>query len=79
MFPNNSYGHMHVSVEGTLQLSGAQKDDAGYYVCSAFSVVDSTTIRAFLQVSDENFTTDIFFLTYIYAYTYLYPLHKSAW
>lgn len=50
MFPNNSYGHLHVSLEGTLQINGAQKDDAGYYVCSALSVVDSTTIRAFLQV-----------------------------
>lgn len=50
MFPNNSYGHLHVTVEGTLQINGVQKDDAGYYVCSAFSVVDSTTIRAFLQV-----------------------------
>uniref|UniRef100_W8BH41 Roundabout-2 n=1 Tax=Ceratitis capitata TaxID=7213 RepID=W8BH41_CERCA len=56
MFPNNSYGHMHVSVEGTLQLSGVQKDDAGYYVCSAFSVVDSTTIRAFLQVTSVDDT-----------------------
>uniref|UniRef100_A0A1I8N4N1 Ig-like domain-containing protein n=1 Tax=Musca domestica TaxID=7370 RepID=A0A1I8N4N1_MUSDO len=56
MFPNNSYGHLHVSLEGTLQINGVQKDDAGYYVCSAFSVVDSTTIRAFLQVTSVDDT-----------------------
>ncbi|XP_055837624.1 roundabout homolog 2 isoform X2 [Episyrphus balteatus] len=56
MFPNNSYGHLHVSNEGTLQINGVQKDDAGYYVCSAFSVVDSTTIRAFLQVTSVDDT-----------------------
>ncbi|XP_067632868.1 protein sax-3 isoform X2 [Eurosta solidaginis] len=56
MFPNNSYGHMHVSVEGTLQLNGVQKEDSGYYVCSAFSVVDSTTIRTFLQVTSVDDT-----------------------
>ncbi|XP_065367067.1 roundabout homolog 2 isoform X1 [Calliphora vicina] len=56
MFPNNSYGHLHVTVEGTLQINGVQKDDAGYYVCSAFSVVDSTTIRAFLQVTSVDDT-----------------------
>ncbi|KAL9916311.1 roundabout guidance receptor 1 isoform 4-T5 [Glossina fuscipes fuscipes] len=56
MFPNNSYGHLHISVEGTLQINGVQKDDAGYYVCSAFSVVDSSTIRAFLQVTSVDDT-----------------------
>ena len=51
MFPDNSYGHFRVSSEGTLEIQSVQKDDAGYYVCSAFSVAGSGTTRAFLQVS----------------------------
>ncbi|XP_037954600.1 protein sax-3 isoform X2 [Teleopsis dalmanni] len=51
MFPNNLYGHLHVSKDGTLQINGVQKEDAGYYICSAISVVDSSTIRAYLQVT----------------------------
>lgn len=53
MFPNNSYGHIHITPHGTLQINGVQKDDAGYYVCSAFSVVDSSTTRTFLQVNEH--------------------------
>lgn len=51
MFPDNSYGHIHVTSQGTLQIRGVQKEDAGYYVCSALSVAGSATIRAFLQVT----------------------------
>lgn len=51
MFPDNSYGHIHVTNQGTLQIRGVQKDDAGYFVCSALSVAGSATIRAFLQVT----------------------------
>lgn len=51
MFPDNSYGHIHVTGHGTLQIQGVQKEDAGYFVCSALSVAGSVTIRAFLQVS----------------------------
>lgn len=51
MFPDNSYGHIYVSTQGTLQIRGVQKEDAGYYVCSALSVAGSATIRAFLQVT----------------------------
>lgn len=51
MFPDNSYGHIYVSSQGTLQIRGVQKEDAGYYVCSALSVAGSATIRAFLQVT----------------------------
>lgn len=50
MFPDNSYGHIHVTNQGTLQIRGVQKEDAGYFVCSALSVAGSATIRAFLQV-----------------------------
>lgn len=50
MFPDNSYGHIHVTSQGTLQIRGVQKEDAGYFVCSALSVAGSATIRAFLQV-----------------------------
>ncbi|XP_022231889.2 protein sax-3 isoform X1 [Drosophila obscura] len=51
MFPNSSHGRQQVSSEGTLQISDVQQDDEGFYVCSAFSVVDSSTVRIFLQVS----------------------------
>lgn len=50
MFPGNSYGHFHVTNEGSLHIQGAQRDDAGFLVCSAFSVAGSSTSRAFLQV-----------------------------
>ncbi|CRK86303.1 CLUMA_CG000071, isoform A, partial [Clunio marinus] len=50
MVPDKSYGHLHVSSEGTLEIRNVQKDDAGFYVCSAFSVAGSGTTRAFLQV-----------------------------
>lgn len=55
MFPDNSYGHIHVTNQGTLQIRGVQKEDAGYFVCSALSVAGSATIRAFLQVSEARF------------------------
>lgn len=51
MFPDNAYGHLQVTSEGTLEIKSVQKDDAGYYVCSAFSIAGSGTTRAFLQVS----------------------------
>lgn len=51
MFPDNSYGHIHVTAHGTLQIQGVQREDAGYFVCSALSVAGSATIRAFLQVT----------------------------
>jgi roundabout axon guidance receptor 2 len=50
MFPGNSYGHLHVTPEGTLKIQGVQREDAGFLVCSALSVAGSTTVRAFLQV-----------------------------
>lgn len=50
MFPGTSYGHFHVTQEGTLRIQGAQKEDAGFLVCSALSVAGSVTWRAFLQV-----------------------------
>lgn len=51
MFPDNSYGNVQVTTQGTLQIRGVQKEDAGYYVCSAISVAGAGTTRAFLQVS----------------------------
>ncbi|EDS32756.1 roundabout 1 [Culex quinquefasciatus] len=49
MFPNNTYGSVHISSQGSLQVRGAQKEDDGYFVCSALSVAGSTTSRAYLQ------------------------------
>jgi len=52
MFPNNSYsGNIYISPEGALEIQKIQKSDAGYYVCSAFSIAGSDTARAMLQVS----------------------------
>lgn len=51
MFPGNSYGHLHVTNEGSLHIQGALRDDAGFLICSAFSVAGSSTARAFLQVN----------------------------
>lgn len=53
MFPSNAYGHFHVTHEGTLRIQGAQKEDAGFLVCSALSVAGSVTWRAFLQVRTD--------------------------
>uniref|UniRef100_A0A182NA47 Roundabout n=1 Tax=Anopheles dirus TaxID=7168 RepID=A0A182NA47_9DIPT len=56
MFPNNTYDNMQVSLQGTLQIRGVQKDDDGHYICSALSVAGSTSSRAYLQVltSEDN-------------------------
>ncbi|XP_017959892.1 protein sax-3 isoform X1 [Drosophila navojoa] len=51
MFPNSSHGRQHITADGTLQINDVQQDDEGFYMCSAFSVVDSATVRVYLQVS----------------------------
>ncbi|RZC39870.1 roundabout -like 2 [Asbolus verrucosus] len=51
MFPDTSYGHMHVNAHGTLRIQGVQREDAGFLVCSALSVAGSSSVRAFLQVT----------------------------
>jgi len=61
MFPGNAYGHFHVTEEGTLRIQGAQKEDAGFLVCSALSVAGSVTLRAFLQVCYRKQIVHIFF------------------
>lgn len=45
-------GHMHVNAHGTLRIQGVQREDAGWLVCNALSVAGSSSVRAFLQVSD---------------------------
>jgi len=51
MFPGNSYGHLHVTPEGSLRIQGALKEDSGFVVCSALSVAGSITARASLDVT----------------------------
>ena len=53
MFPNNSYGHLHVSIEGTLQINGVQKDDAGYYAesCYHLCIDESSTAGTVTSVN----------------------------
>lgn len=54
MFPDNTYDRHHVTLEGVLEIKDVRKDDAGYYVCSAFSIAGSATTRAFLEVSRQD-------------------------
>jgi len=65
MFPGNSYGHFHVTSEGTLKIQGVQREDAGFLVCSALSVAGSTTVRAFLQVCHNEWIFCIVFILFL--------------
>ncbi|XP_049271686.1 protein sax-3-like isoform X2 [Rhipicephalus sanguineus] len=51
MFPGKSHGRFSVSNEGTLTISGVRKEDRGYYVCSALSVVGSSMAKGHLEVT----------------------------
>ncbi|XP_037517477.1 protein sax-3-like [Rhipicephalus sanguineus] len=51
MFPGKSHGRFSVSNEGTLTISGVRKEDRGYYVCSALSVVGSSMANGHLEVT----------------------------
>jgi len=51
MFPGKIHGRFSVSSEGALTISGVRKEDRGYYVCSALSVVGSSMAKAYLTVS----------------------------
>ncbi|KAL3208039.1 hypothetical protein MRX96_039316, partial [Rhipicephalus microplus] len=51
MFPGKSHGRFSVSHEGTLTISGVRKEDRGYYVCSALSVVGSSMTKGYLEVT----------------------------
>lgn len=54
MFAGNTYGHYYVLNDGTLSIQGAQREDAGFLVCSALSVAGSSSVRAYLQVNEVN-------------------------
>ncbi|XP_037574425.2 roundabout homolog 1 [Dermacentor silvarum] len=56
MFPGKSHGRFSVSQEGTLTITGVRKEDRGYYVCSALSVVGSSMAKGLLEV---NVLTDL--------------------
>ncbi|XP_050034079.2 protein sax-3-like isoform X1 [Dermacentor andersoni] len=51
MFPGKSHGRFSVSHEGTLTITGVRKEDRGYYVCSALSVVGSSMAKGHLEVT----------------------------
>nr|XP_054926797.1 protein sax-3-like isoform X2 [Dermacentor andersoni] len=51
MFPGKSHGRFSVSPEGTLTITGVRKEDRGYYVCSALSVVGSSMAKGHLEVT----------------------------
>ncbi|XP_049524974.1 roundabout homolog 1-like [Dermacentor silvarum] len=50
MFPGKSHGRFSVSDGGTLTITGVRKEDHGYYVCSALSVVGSSMAKGHLEV-----------------------------
>lgn len=50
MFPGNTYGKFAVSDDGTLSIANAEKEDEGFYICSAVSKVGSTINRVHLSV-----------------------------
>src|SRR5699024_8243300 len=50
MFPGNTYGKFSVSNDGTLSIANVEKEDQGFYICSAVSRVGSDITRAFLSV-----------------------------
>ena len=54
MFPDNKYGRFSVTSDGSLIISPVKKEDAGFYVCSALSVVGSSTAKAYLNVSSSS-------------------------
>ncbi|XP_076310348.1 roundabout homolog 1-like isoform X3 [Tachypleus tridentatus] len=51
MFPDNNYGRFSVTQEGTLVISGVTKDDQGFYICSALSILRSAMTKAYLEVT----------------------------
>lgn len=51
MFPGKTHGRFAVSSEGTLTISGVKREDRGYYVCSALSVVGSSMAKSYLAVT----------------------------
>ena len=53
MFPDNKYNRFLVSSNGSLIITTVKKEDAGFYVCSALSVVGSSTAKAYLNVSSS--------------------------
>ncbi|XP_075675616.1 protein sax-3-like isoform X4 [Dermatophagoides pteronyssinus] len=53
MFPDNKYERFMVTPEGSLIISPVKKEDKGYYVCSALSVVSSARTKAYLNISSS--------------------------
>ncbi|XP_075749893.1 protein sax-3-like isoform X1 [Rhipicephalus microplus] len=51
MFPGKSHGRFSVSHEGTLTITGVRKEDRGYYVCSALSVIGSSMAKGHLEIT----------------------------
>ncbi|XP_022702332.1 protein sax-3-like [Varroa jacobsoni] len=51
MFPNNTYGRIRVDHLGGFSIADVNKDDEGFYVCSALSAIGSIMTKAHLEVS----------------------------
>ncbi|OQR73215.1 roundabout1-like, partial [Tropilaelaps mercedesae] len=51
MFPNNTYGRIRVDHLGGFSVADVNKDDEGFYVCSALSAIGSIMTKAHLEVT----------------------------
>lgn len=50
MFPNNTYGRIHIDHSGVLSIAGVKKEDEGFYVCSALSAIGEWTLTPFFNL-----------------------------
>ena len=53
MFPRQDHDRFSVTEDGTLVIEPVRKEDAGDYVCQAFSVAGSAFAKANLQVKGQ--------------------------
>lgn len=56
MFPDNKYDRFTVLSNGSLLIKPVKANDVGFYVCSALSVVGSSTVKAHLNVSVSSYS-----------------------
>ena len=50
MYPNQDYGRLSVTEDGSLVIEEVSKQDSGEYVCKGLSAVGSAQAKATLEV-----------------------------
>ena len=53
MFPRQDHGRFSVTGDGTLVIEPVRKEDAGSYVCQAFSVAGTAYAKAKIDVKGQ--------------------------